>query len=94
MSEAAAKSGNLEMVKWLHSISFPWNEWTCSHAAGTGNLEILMWLHSAGCPWDEKTCQAAADGGFRETLQWAIDHGCPEPMDSSYIQRKSRLQAI
>ena len=74
---AAARRGNLEMLKWLRDSSIhgnkvaPWNEGTCDRAAQNGHLEVLKWLRSEDCPWGKGTCGGAAFGGHLEILKWA-----------------------
>ena len=48
--EAAAHSGNLELVKWLHFQGCPWSSTTHDQAIISGNLELVKWLHSNNCP--------------------------------------------
>ena len=72
----AARSGNLELVRWLRGEGCPWDRWTCNFAASAGQLGILQWLRANGCPWDARTCNEAAKCGHLETLRWAREHGC------------------
>jgi len=55
----AASNGNLEVVKYLRQLGFPWDAWTCVFAAMNGHLEILKWARDDGCPWNERTCAYA-----------------------------------
>lgn len=73
----AAQGGHLEILKWLQTHKFPWDESTCTMAARGGHLNILQWARANGCPWDTKTCAQAAGKGRFELLQWASAHGCP-----------------
>lgn len=41
----AARSGNLEMMQWLHSIPFYTTTQSMYQAAESGHLEIIKWLH-------------------------------------------------
>ena len=75
----ASQGGHLEVLKWLRSVGFQWNERICAFAAMGGHLEELKWLRANGCPWDEETCEFAATGGtggHLEVLQWARANGC------------------
>ena len=82
---AAAAGGHFEILKWLRSVGYPWDEKAMatgssaiySQAAGGGHLEILKWLRSEGCPWDETTAEVADELGYDDVCKWAIDNGCP-----------------
>ena len=52
LCEAAARSGQLEVLQWLRANDCPWDKYTCAHAAGGGHLEVLQWLRANDCPWD------------------------------------------
>ena len=41
---AAARQGNLEMVKYCVANECPIDEWACAHAAENGHLEVLKYL--------------------------------------------------
>ena len=62
-TDAAARGGHLEVLKWLRSQDdpCPWDEETCYCAALGGHLEVLHWLRSQEdpCPWDESICGTA-----------------------------------
>jgi Ankyrin repeats (many copies) len=73
----AAIYGNLEVLKWVHNRSYPWNEEVCCEAAYSGRLDILKYLHENGCPWDEVTCYAAAHNGHLEILKYLRENRCP-----------------
>ena len=47
----AARSGNLELVRWLRGEGCPWNRWTCYWAVIKGHEEVLRWVRENGCPW-------------------------------------------
>jgi hypothetical protein len=40
---AAARNGDLQELKALRADEWPWNQWTCAHAAKGGHLEVLKW---------------------------------------------------
>ena len=73
----AASLGRLDVLKYLHELSCPWNEFTCSMAAIGGHLDVLKYLHENGCTWDEWTCLIAASGGHLDMLKYAHENGCP-----------------
>ena len=74
---AAARNGDLEMLKALRADKWPWNEGTCANAAYGGHLEVLKWARANDCLWDWETCANAGSGGHLETLKWARENGCP-----------------
>jgi len=74
---AAAKGGQLRVLKWLRERNCPWDEDTCEGAARNGHFEILQWAREEGCPWDFNTCLGAAKGGHLEVLQWLREKRCP-----------------
>ena len=73
----AARSGNLELVKWLQGEGCDWGHSVCASAARSGKLEVLKWLRVNGCPWNEGTCACATYFGQVETLRWARANGAP-----------------
>ena len=75
--ETAARTGQLEELKTLRAVGWPWDRDTCSGAAKGGHLEVLQWLRVNGCPWDRNTCAAAAYSGHLNVLQWARAIGAP-----------------
>jgi hypothetical protein len=76
LCEAAARSGQLEVLQWLRANSCPWDGFTCALAVEDGHLEVRQWLLANGCPWDERTCSWAAAGGHLKVLQWLRANGC------------------
>ena len=77
----AAWGGNIEVLEFLRSEGYEFNQWTCYYAARGGQIETLAWLRSQDppCPWDENVCLAAADKGKTATLHWlrSQDPPCP-----------------
>ena len=74
LCEAAARSGQLEVLQALHENGTPWDFRTCWAAARGGHLEVLQWARANGCPWDDLTRYYATD----EILEWAVVNGVPE----------------
>ena len=68
LSAAAARIGDLESLKALRKLEFPWDRDTCAYAAKGGHLQVLKWLRENGCPWDWRTCEYAARRGHLEVL--------------------------
>jgi len=63
---AAARQGNLEMVKYCVANECPIGEDACTNAAKNGHLEVLKYLREeAKAPWDWSTT-----GGFK----WSSSH--------------------
>ena len=56
----AARSGNLELVKWLRGDGCPWDAYTCYWAVDQGHVKVLRWLRGNGCPWSAGTRERAA----------------------------------
>jgi Ankyrin repeats (3 copies) len=74
---AAAKAGQLHILKWCREHEFHWDSSTSSLAAKEGHLEILQFCHSNVCPWDKSTSEMAAEQGNLETLKWCYSRHCP-----------------
>ena len=74
--QEAAKTGQLEVMKWLHANGCPWDANTCESAAEGGHLKVLQRARANGCPWGARTCSGAAEGGHLDVLQWARANGC------------------
>jgi hypothetical protein len=71
--DIAALTGQIKIIKWLHSIGCPWGVSTANAAAVSGQIEVLEWLHLMGCPWDSTTLSAAVTIGY------------PHMLDASYL---------
>ena len=78
LCEAAARSGHLEVLQWLHANGCPWNKWTCAAAVAYGQVKVLQWASGNECPCDEaETVFRAAFNGHLNILIWACVKGCP-----------------
>ena len=63
----AARSGNLELVRWLRGEGCPWNMYTCYWAVEKGRVETLRWVRENGCLWNTYTRdRAAAELGYTD----------------------------
>ncbi len=82
MIHEAAEHGRLEVLKWMRSRAFPWDEWAPAMAAQRGHLEVLQYLHANGCPWDFKAPLAAVNLGQLAALKYLHAHGCPPFRDA------------
>ena len=72
--EAAAKKGNMEMVKYCVANECPIEEWACAHAADGGHLEILKYLREeVKAPWDYWTAAWAARNGHLHILEYLFE---------------------
>jgi hypothetical protein len=77
---AAARNGDLEMLKALRADDCPWDARTCAYAAAGGHLAMVKWTwpnFDHDCPLCKWTCSYAAEGSHLETLKWAREQGCP-----------------
>lgn len=87
--QAAARGGQLELMKWLHfDLNYPWSGSACRMAAGNGHLHVLQWLyHEARFDnvvgttaawdhqgsWSREMIWRAACGGHLNVLVWLND---------------------
>ena len=100
---AAAKSGDLDLVKKLRGDGgVRGDETTCAAAAEGGHLKVLKWLRAEGCPWDWRTCNGAVRCGSvlgeakaLEVLQWARENGCEWNSDAVlYAVERGLLEVL
>ena len=71
---AAARQGNLEMVKYCAANECPIDERACARAAESGNLEVLKYLREeAKAPWDFRTADGAAQNGHLHILEYLVE---------------------
>jgi len=71
---AAAKQGNLEMVKYCVANKCPINWSACGCAASGGHLEVLKYLREeAKAPWDSATASWAAENGHLHILEYLVE---------------------
>jgi len=75
--EYAAKSGDLEIVRYLHENGCEWDTMACWSAANEGHLQVLKYLHENGCQWNEHTFAAGVASGNMELLEYLYQNGCP-----------------
>jgi hypothetical protein len=88
---AAARQGNLEMVKYCVANECPIDEGACADAAVNGHLEVLKYLHEeAKAPWDSSVLHFAHRNKHLECLRYAIEKKCPTW--SSYTERLKALE--
>ena len=71
---AAARQGNLEMLKYCVANQCPIGERACACAAENGHLECLKYLHEeAKAPWDSVTASLAAKNGQLHILEYLVE---------------------
>ncbi|CAL6380073.1 unnamed protein product [Bathycoccus prasinos] len=71
---AAARQGNLEMVKYCVANECPIDERACAEAAENGHLECLKYLREeAKAPWDWETATSAARNGHLHILEYLVE---------------------
>ena len=71
---AAARQGNLEMVKYCVANECPIDEGACARAAQNGHLECLKYLREeVKAPWDEYTATWAAANGHLHILEYLVE---------------------
>ena len=83
---AAARQGNLEMVKYCVVNECPIGTYACARAARYGHLEVLKYLHEeVKAPWNSRAVREARDSDQTECLQYCLDNNCPLPEGWSYV---------
>ncbi len=71
---AAARQGNMEMVKYCVANECPIDVSACACAAENGHLEVLKYLREeAKAPWDWKTASWAAESGHLHILEYLVE---------------------
>ena len=74
----AARSGNLEMLKWMYENGALMDRGVSEYAALSGNLEMIIWIHrTEGVPWSRQVAYWAGFRGHAHILKWAVSrHLC------------------
>ncbi|CAL6419294.1 unnamed protein product [Bathycoccus prasinos] len=71
---AAAKQGNLEMIKYCVANECPIGTRACANAAENGDLEVLKYLREeVKAPWGWGTAARAAESGHLHILEYLVD---------------------
>ena len=74
---AAARQGNLEMVKYCVANECPIDRlhaFACEYAAENGHLEVLKYLREeVEAPWDSRTATFAAKYGHLHILEYLVE---------------------
>lgn len=77
-SAEAAKTGQLEALKWMENLGGKLDVRICDEAAASGHIELVKWAHSKGYTIDSGVCAIAAANGHLELLQWVhYSLNCP-----------------
>jgi hypothetical protein len=89
LSEHAARSGSIDVLKWLKKQGVEFDEDTMCSAAH--HAHVVRYLRSEGCPWgeDASACLRALERGDRDLVVWALEHGfdagCDDFCDGSWF---------
>lgn len=75
---AAAKCGNIDMMRRLREYKCPMDAHVFTAAAAYGDLNIMKQLREWGCPWDTDTSMAAAKFGNLDNIKW-LHYGGHDP---------------
>jgi hypothetical protein len=93
---AAFSNGNLEMMKWLHTVKAPMHE-AVFEVETKGGLEAMKLLHSLGCPMSKEGNPyfIPACKGDLETMKWLHSIGCGmNKAISSYAAGSKNVEAL
>ena len=72
--DAAARQGNLEMVKYCVANRCPIDAFSCRNAAENGHLDCLKYLHEVTkVPWGSGTAFLAALNGHLHILEYLVE---------------------
>lgn len=74
--ETSARTGSLEILKFLRSIGCPWDETTTSGAVKFGHLDCLKYACENGCPITSSAVNEAAGWGYVDIVQYLRECGC------------------
>ena len=94
---AAARQGNLEMVKYCAANQCPINELACEIAASEGHLECLKYLREeAKAPWDWSTAAWAALNGHLHILEYLVERKYDQFCEDAcaYAAEKGHLDCL
>ncbi len=75
--DEAIKIGNIDFVKYLHSIDYTFSKKTTIIATQSGQLEILKWLCEKWAPRVYLRCCHAIHGEHLHIIEWLQNNGCP-----------------
>ena len=75
LTSAAARHGNLALLRWAASEHCRLSAATAIAAASGGQVAVLRWLLAQGCLMDHRCVRAAALHGQRDAFEWAMTAG-------------------
>lgn len=76
LCEDAALGGHLDILVWLKSQKFYWEDWIIPwSAAKNGHVHILIWAKENGCEFKKAICDMAVESGEFEALKWLYMEG-------------------
>ncbi len=61
---------DIDLLRWLHSKNYIFDEDTFQYAARRGDLDIMKCLRSIECPWNGDTFHEAVVHDDLEILKW------------------------
>ncbi len=76
LGSAAARSGNLEMVKFIEQYN-PLDQADMTYVAMGGSIEVLQYYVDKGFNIPDTICEAAAKAGHKDFLRFALSLGAP-----------------
>jgi hypothetical protein len=94
---AAAKQGNMKMVKYCVAKKCPIGVMTCANAAENGHLECLKYLREeAKAPWAWRTAASAAQNGHLHILEYLVERKYDKFDDDAcaYAARRGQLDCL
>jgi hypothetical protein len=72
----AAKSGSLELVKWLYAKGYTVGGDAMLNAADSGNVDLCKWVSDHGLAPTQRAMDYAVEKGHVEVLEWLSTQGC------------------
>lgn len=74
---AAARMGNLPMLRKLRASNCPWTVGVYNSAAVQGHLHIIQWAYQNGCPKDPSAFRTAIRFQQAHVVRWMLDNDFP-----------------
>lgn len=68
--DAAARSGQMDTLKYLKFVECPWDASTAFAAVESGRMDILEWVIYNGCPCDGRVMLEASECGNLEMVKY------------------------
>ena len=72
----AARSGSLELVKWLCEKGYPVGGEAMTNAAVSGNVDLCKWVSEHDLVPEQSAMKAAVEWRHVEVLEWLSNMGC------------------